>query len=56
VKVHVKQGGIIMIRNEYSSNSTIHSGFNTPNTTAEVERNTVNTIVVNAELIKLIKY
>ena len=45
-----------MIRNEYSSNSTIHSGFNTPNTTADVEINTVNTIAVNAELIKLIKY
>jgi hypothetical protein len=45
-----------MTRNEYSSNSTIHSGFNTPNSTAEVEINTVNTITVNSDLIKLIKF
>ena len=45
-----------MTRNEYSSNSTIHSGFNTPNTTAEVEIYTVNTITVNSDLIKLIKF
>lgn len=45
-----------MYKNEYSSNSTIHSGWSESNLTNEIEVNTVNSINVNSELVKLVKH